>query len=134
MFKKSALRRVKALFRALDRSVREATDREIADELKALKIDQLKAVQQVKFAIDGAVDEFYATRLKCDRERIGQPLSGYRDLLVETLRGNGSAQLALADEFPGRSDIEQLSDAEVSRAIRCLVVLGFINVRRESYD
>jgi hypothetical protein len=133
MAKNSELQRISALFRALDDSVRESSDQDVFEDLKALKIDPLKTDEQMKFAIEGAVEHFYADRLMSGRER--ECCSArYRELLLETLRDNNSAQYALESKFAGISNVQEWSDTEVLRAIQCLVVLGFIPASRANSD
>lgn len=138
---------VAAICKALGDTLREASDQEIREDLKALKIDLGKADQQMKFALDGAVDHFYANRWKATRERNGQTAESCaadaletaarspdqcRQLLAEVLTQSDSARSALAIELGAISDVNELSDAEVMHLFRYLVSLGLLDVSRLS--
>ena len=73
-------------------------------------------------------------RLRCSREQIEGSSAWYRELLLETLRDNNSAQGALESKFVGISNVQEWSDTEVLRAVQCLVVLGFITMNRVNTD
>jgi hypothetical protein len=72
---KNATRRVANLLKFYEDTLQDASDKEVEDELRSLGQDLLKVSEEARFAINGAMDRFYAARAKAQRECLGQDLT-----------------------------------------------------------
>jgi len=136
-------RRVQAILDALARSLLEATDEEIAGDLKAIEAEPVKVDEQMKFSIDGAIDSFYRAKWEALRQERQHRINGYakcveavptspeqcRALLTEVLASNAALKSSITAQFRELEDLGRLSDADVTGVVRNLVAPEFIKVK-----
>ena len=136
----NSARRIQAILDALGESLLDASDEEIADDLKSIGVDPLKVDEQMKFSIDNAVDSFYQTKWQALREQHQQHVNGYeknvagipaspdqcRMLLEQVLAKDSALRSSLTAQFRELEDIGKLSDADVIGIVRNLAALGLV--------
>jgi len=136
----SASKQLDAILSALQKSLLDASDEEIAKELWTVGVDPLKAMEVMNFADQSAVDEhFRRLREQLAKKRVetlrkieaarGQ-IPATRAARLDLLRVIYSKHSkTLTAQFREVTSLESASDAELTSMLEHLAVLGYVRLR-----
>jgi hypothetical protein len=136
----SATKKLDAVLNALQKSLLEASDEELAKELRATGVDPLKAMELMNFADARAVDEHFRrlrehlTRRRSESLRKIEAARGQipatRAARLQLLRAicNKHPQ-TLTAQFRELTSLDEASDAELASMLEQLAVLGYVQTQ-----
>jgi hypothetical protein len=133
----SAAKQLDAVLEALQKSLLETSDEDVAKELRSAAMDPLKAMEVMNFADERAVDEYFRrVREGLAQERaesmrringVGRQLPASRterlDLLTSICLKHVDTMTA---QFRDLTSFDNLDDAELSSMLQHLAALGYL--------